>query len=63
MSVIIEFPANAAVRPASGPAAGRGEVIIFPGVRVERREYNLADRMANVRRRPSSPNQAEDFKL
>ncbi len=37
------------------------EIVIFPGVRIERREFNLADRVAKVRRKPSSANQAEDL--
>jgi hypothetical protein len=61
MSVILEFPTRI---PARAPAETQGrtaEVVIFPGVRIERREFNLADRVAKVRRKPSSAAQAEDL--
>lgn len=61
MNVILEFPARGPSKPATQNAAGNCDVIIFPGVRIERREFNIADRVAKVRRRPAAPNNAEDL--
>jgi hypothetical protein len=63
MSVIIDFPARDLDKTARRGDAGPCEVVIFPGVRIERREFNIADRMANVRRRPAVSNHAEDLDL
>ena len=60
MSVVIEFPSSRSERR-SGPATGSGEVVIFPGVRIERREFNLADRIAPARRRPLQAAQAAEL--
>ncbi len=44
LSSVIDFPLSR-VRPASGSLpADAGEVIIFPGVRVERLIYDLSER-------------------
>ena len=49
MSVVIEFRARST--PSSRPDTGaRGEVVIFPGVRIERRDANPADRITKVTR-------------
>lgn len=61
MNVILEFPARGPSKPAAQNVAGTCDVIIFPGVRIERREFNIADRVAKVRRRPAAPNIAEDL--
>jgi hypothetical protein len=51
MNSVIAFPAER-LRPAAAAGGGRGaEIVIFPGVRIERREFNLADRVAPPRRR------------
>lgn len=60
MGLVIDFPARGPSEP--GPKeSGLAEVVIFPGVRVERREFNLADRVAKAGRRPYSANQAESL--
>lgn len=48
MATILEFPrrGTAARRSREGRPA---KIIIFPGTRVERREYNLADRTKPVK--------------
>jgi hypothetical protein len=61
MSTIIDFPAGGKSKASKRPEGSQAEVIIFPGVRIERREFNIADRITTVRRRPALPNQAEDF--
>lgn len=61
MSVILEFPARTQSKPVVKSEAATCEVVIFPGVRIERREFNISDRMANVRRRPAAANNAEDL--
>ena len=61
MSEVIEFPASGANRPARPVNAGPAQIIIFPGVRVERREFSLADRVSAPRKRPASRNQAADL--
>lgn len=45
MTAVISFPVDRVSKP--GPARGghRGEVIIFPGERIERMEFSLADRI------------------
>lgn len=48
MSKVVNFPierTNQSERPLS---AGSADIVIFPGVRIERREFNLADRHAKV---------------
>jgi hypothetical protein len=53
MSVVIEFPRFRAT-PDRGPVPVAGaEVVIFPGVRIERREFSLSDRIAPARKRRS----------
>lgn len=61
MSVIIEFPARNQLKSSPKCDGRQGVVVIFPGVRIERREFNLTDRVANARRRPAAANHAEDF--
>ena len=51
MNSVIAFPAER-LKPADTAARrGGAEIVIFPGVRIERREFNLADRVAPRRRR------------
>lgn len=50
MNVVITFPTHRCAAPDARRPSGRSaEVIIFPGVRIERREFNLADRLPAVR--------------
>lgn len=53
-SAVIEFPAGR-VRPASRASEmDEAEIIIFPGVRVERMMFDLAERLPAVRNGSSS---------
>ena len=54
MGTVVEFPANRVMPVDSGRLQSRAEVVIFPGVRMERREFSLADRVV-PRRKGSSP--------
>jgi hypothetical protein len=49
MGTVIEFPADR-VAPAEDGRRRRADVVIFPGVRVERREFSLADRVTPRRK-------------
>jgi hypothetical protein len=42
---------------------GNAEIVIFPGVRIERREFNISDRVASPRKRRNNRavNAAEDL--
>ena len=54
MSTVIAFPMGR-VRPAGHAlAAGYADVVIFPGVRVERREFNMGGGLAVPRRKRRS---------
>jgi hypothetical protein len=51
MATILEFPH---LRPGPGRRRSRrkpADIVIFPGVRVERSDFNLAARIVPVRRR------------
>jgi hypothetical protein len=53
MGTVVEFPANR-VMPADGSRLqSQAEVVIFPGVRIERCEFSLADRVVPRRKRAS----------
>ena len=43
MGVVIAFPAFPAKSAKGRKAAAAGEVVIFPGVRIERREFTLTE--------------------
>lgn len=48
MATILKFESRGAARPARPAAedgANAGEVIIFPGVRIEREAFKLSDRL------------------
>ena len=49
MSAVIEFPLDRIRRAGEIGAAGPAEVVIFPGVRVERLKYDLAERLPAAR--------------
>jgi len=48
MSKVIKFPIERTNCKPALPFSGNAKIVIFPGVRIERREYNLADRHAKV---------------
>ena len=50
MSAVISFPTSRIRPPGAADAAGDAEVIIFPGVRIERLGFDLAERLPAGRR-------------
>ncbi|NNE21951.1 MAG: hypothetical protein HKN11_05020 [Rhizobiales bacterium] len=51
MAEVLEFPV-AKVRPAKRKKKGKSaEVLIFPGIRIERGEFSLSDRLPPARRK------------
>ena len=63
MSAIIPFPTSR-VRPLrEADGAGHAEVIIFPGVRVERLNFDLAERLPAGRRKSSAQTKPVDCEL
>ena len=61
MSAVIEFPAGRTRPAAYSGTAGSAQVIIFPGVRVERLIYDLAERLPAVRNGAPSSARASEF--
>ncbi|WP_373503898.1 hypothetical protein [Aestuariivirga sp.] len=58
---VIEFPMNR-VRPLTAdPLEASGEVIIFPGVQIERLMYDLAERLPAARAGSSAQARATEF--
>ena len=51
MNSVIAFPAGRSRASVASTLGTSAEIVIFPGVRIERREFNLADRVAPPRRR------------
>ena len=49
MSAVIEFPQHRIRKAAQAEPCGAAEVIIFPGVQVERLTYDLSERLPAVR--------------
>ena len=63
MSAIIQFPTSR-IRPLSeADGMGQAEVIIFPGVRVERLSFDLAERLPAGRRKTSAQTKPVDCEL
>ena len=46
MRYVIEFPMNRIGKPRIVEGRAPAEIVIFPGVRIERPGFNLADRIA-----------------
>lgn len=62
MMKILEFPQARAMARRRREKKGPAEILIFPGARIERREYNLADRTKPVPKlAPFSLSQAIDI--
>jgi len=61
MSTVLEFPMERAMAAPPSIRKAPGEVVIFPGVRIERREFNLAERvpLRASRKRSSNRNVTE----
>lgn len=53
MSAVIEFPVNRIAKAAKDETGPPADVIIFPGVRIERPDLHLAERQT-----PSKPRSA-----
>ena len=53
MTAVIAFPSLRA-RQSAAPHPGGGEIVIFPGVRRERRDFAAASPAPRVRRRRAS---------
>jgi hypothetical protein len=61
MSAVIEFPAGR-TRPATPvSAAGPAEILIFPGVRIERASFDLGERLPILRNAAPAQVQPKDF--
>jgi hypothetical protein len=54
MTVVLQFPVNRVVQHARNDVFLTGEVVIFPGVRVERRNFDPAKTAAPSRKHRAS---------
>jgi hypothetical protein len=54
MTVVLQFPSNRVVQRDRTDAILSAEVVIFPGVRVERRNFDLASTTVSTRQRRAS---------
>jgi hypothetical protein len=54
MSVVLPFPKNPVSKRAAVQVFESAEIVIFPGVRVERRSFDLAQVMTASRKRHAS---------
>ncbi len=61
MSKIVKFPIERTNLKNTPPQSGCADIVIFPGVRIERREFNLADRHAKPNRTRSAEALATDI--
>jgi hypothetical protein len=51
MGTILTFPRDLLRQPAKTAHRGPAEIVIFPGIRIERFDFSLADRLPPPRRR------------
>lgn len=51
MGTLLTFPRDRVPQRASMAQEGPAEIVIFPGVRIERYDFSLADRLPPPRRR------------
>jgi hypothetical protein len=61
MTAVIEFPAGRARKSSETDTSLKAEIIIFPGVRIERMEFSLADRIPLRKGRTSAQARQLDF--
>jgi hypothetical protein len=54
MSVVLPFPQNPVSKRVQGAILGSAEIVIFPGVRVERRSFELSTGLSAQRKRHAS---------
>ena len=55
MGQVIRFPQSAIREMQMDALDAPAEIVIFPGVRIERREFNLSDRMSSGKRAKPRP--------
>ena len=51
MGTILTFPRDLLRQSAKEAPSGPAEIVIFPGIRIERYDFSLADRLPPPRRR------------
>lgn len=61
MSAVIVFPAGRTRPAAQREFSGSAEVIIFPGVRIERLMFDLSERLPALRNGSAQQARAGDF--
>ena len=61
MSAVIEFPVGRIGKGTTGEGATPAEIIIFPGVRIERPGFSLADRLPLSRNRLATAARAKEL--
>ena len=60
MSNIVKFPIERTNLSQTSAQINRADIVIFPGVRIERREFKLADRHANPKRKQVGKSLSKD---
>ena len=63
MSAVIEFPAGRTRPVVQTGNADSAQVIIFPGVRIERLKYDLAERLPIMRNGSTAQPSAGEFEF
>ena len=61
MNAVIEFPLNRTRPAARTETSATAEVIIFPGVQIERLSFDLAERLPAIRAGSTAKMRASDF--
>lgn len=61
MSAVVEFPLNRRPPAARAETSVSAEVIIFPGVRIERLAFDLAGRLPAIRTGSTAKLRANEF--
>jgi len=61
MSNIVKFPIERTNLKQNSAQINHADIVIFPGVRIERREFNLADRHAAPKRKQAGKMPAKDI--
>ena len=63
MGTVVEFPAVRVMPVDSDRLQAQAEVVIFPGIRIERREFSLADRVYTLASSIGPPSSSTDVGL
>jgi hypothetical protein len=61
LSSVIEFPRDRVRPPSESRAEGAAEVVIFPGIRIERLAFDLAERLPAQRLGAPKPVRGGEF--